>query len=83
MPSSIDECDYFTKRMLENDGYVIAWVFKGEDTMHIKYKCPKCGYEGVHEAKYEKKSKKAIRFKCPKCGRTFIIGKLRKSKRLA
>ena len=34
MPESMDECFYFTNRILENDGSVIAWVYKPD--------CPKC-----------------------------------------
>ncbi len=79
MPKSIDECTYFTKRSLDN-GYVIAWVFKGEDVLNVKYKCPNCGYEGELQQKF----KRPIRFKCEKCGRSFLLSRLRgKSKRLA
>ena len=68
LPESISECSYFTKRNLES-GYIFAWVLKGEKTLHIKYKCPKCGYEG----EIEKEFKSPIKFKCEKCGYEFVI----------
>ncbi len=73
MPKSIEECKYFTRRSFDR-GYVIAWVLKDEDVLHIKYKCPECGYEG----EIEKEFKRPIRFKCEKCGHKFLITKLKK-----
>lgn len=34
-PESMDECFYFTRRTLDNNGKIVAWVFKPD--------CPKCG----------------------------------------
>ena len=76
LPKSIDECDYFTKRTIEN-GYVYIWVLKGEKIMNIKYKCPVCGYEG----EIRKEFKRPIRFQCQKCGHKFLIPKLKGKKR--
>ena len=64
MPNSMDECIYFTRRTLGENGKIVAWVYKKE--------CPQC-----HKAKMGKpigdKGKVAIRAKeytCPGCGYT-------------
>lgn len=62
MPNSIGECIYFTRRTLNNNGRIIAWVYRKE--------CPKC-----HKVKMskpvDKKGKVLTRAKeyvCPACG---------------
>ena len=63
MPESMDDCLYFTRRDLDNDGSIIAWV--------RKKKCPECGKADV--GKPVEKGKVKIRAKeyvCPECGYT-------------
>lgn len=60
-PMSMDECVYFTRRIIDN-GNVMAWV--------VKEKCPKCG-KGIMGKPRDSKGKVSIRAKeyvCPECG---------------
>jgi len=63
MPESMDECFYFTNRTLENNGSIIAWVYRP--------KCPKCG-KGIMgkpvDPKTGKVKKKADNYVCKECG---------------
>ncbi len=62
-PESMDECVYFTRRQLNNNGNVVAWVFK-ED-------CPKCKKAKMGKPKDPKTGKPKIRateYECPECG---------------
>ena len=63
-PKSMDECIYFTNRVLDK-GKIKAWVFKEN--------CPRCGKALMGKPKDPKTSKPKIRAKeyvCPKCGYT-------------
>ncbi len=63
MPESTDECFYFTNRILENNGSVIAWVYKP--------KCPKCGKEKMGkpvDPKTGKVKSRADIYVCKECG---------------
>ena len=62
-PSSMDECIYFTNRIIDN-GKIMAWVFKKE--------CPKCkkGVMGKPLKKGNKIDKKADHYVCYSCGYT-------------
>jgi predicted RNA-binding Zn-ribbon protein involved in translation (DUF1610 family) len=62
-PESVDECVYFTRRKLEGDGQVVAWVFKG--------KCPACKQALMGKPTDPSTGSIKIRAKeyvCPKCG---------------
>lgn len=65
-PESMDECFYFTNRILEKGkGNVIAWV--------LKPKCPKCEKGIMRKPLDTKTGKVKIRAKeyaCPECGYT-------------
>lgn len=57
----MDECIYFTRRKLENDGKIIAWVYRKT--------CPECG-EKMGKPIDEKTGKAKVRadtFECPAC----------------
>lgn len=61
LPNSTEECLYFTRRDLGDNGSVIAWV--------LKKKCPKC--QKALMGKPVEKGKVKIRAKeyvCPECG---------------
>ena len=78
------DCSYHTIRNLENGGRVRGLVVKGENTIHIEYKCPKCGHESYKTEEWKKVSKAArIRFKtkCDKCGLTIKVEKLKGGKK--
>jgi uncharacterized Zn finger protein len=63
MPESMDECFYFTNRILENDGSIIAWVHKPN--------CPKCkkGIMGKPvDPKTGKVKTRADTYVCKECG---------------
>ena len=64
-PESVEECVYFTQRVLEGDGKdgeIMAWVFR-ED-------CPKCGKAKMGKPKGDdgKVKIRAKEYVCPKCG---------------
>ena len=60
-PQSVEECIYFTNRIIDN-GRAIAWVFRKE--------CPKCGkgIMGKPQKKGGKVDKKAGHYVCYSCG---------------
>ena len=62
-PNSVQECVYFTNRVMGN-GSVVAWVFRKE--------CPKCkkGIMGKPQKKNGKFDKKADHYVCYSCGYT-------------
>ena len=65
MPKTPDECLYFTRRSLDNEGSIIAWVYKKD--------CPECGKAKMGKPVDEKTGKVKIRAKeyvCPQCGYT-------------
>jgi len=66
-PESMDECIYFTKRSIGEDGSVTAWVFKE--------KCTKCGKalmgKPVEKGKVKIRAKEYV---CPECGYTVEKG---------
>lgn len=60
-PESIDECVYFTNRIIEK-GKVKAWVFRE--------RCPKCGKGLMGKPRDKKTGKAKIRadeYVCPEC----------------
>ena len=62
-PQSINECVYFTNRILDNEGYIRAWV--------LKENCPKCNKALMSKPKDPKTGKPKIRateYVCPECG---------------
>lgn len=67
-PASMDECIYFTNRILGN-GKAKAWVFKEN--------CTKCGKGLIGKPKDKKTGKTKIRaeeYACPECNHTIEKG---------
>lgn len=63
IPESMDECFYFTNRVLDNGGSVIAWTLKPD--------CPKCKKAKMGKPVEKGKVKiRANQYKCPECGYT-------------
>ena len=63
LPSSIDKCLYFTRRELDNNGSIIAWV--------LKKKCQKCGKAVMGKPVEAGKVKiRAKEYVCPNCSHT-------------
>ena len=56
-PKSMDECVYFTNRILDK-GKIKAWVFKEQ--------CPKCAYK-LEKGEYEDSLTVNIKYTCPFC----------------
>ena len=68
MPESMDECFYFTNRVLENNGSIIAWIYKPL--------CPKCKKEKMGkpvDPKTGKVKSRADIYVCKGCG--YEVGK--------
>jgi len=62
-PESMDECVYFTRRTLKNDGRLMAWACKTD--------CPKCGKAKMGKPVEKGKVKiRAKEYRCPECGFT-------------
>ena len=64
-PKSMDECVYFSNRLLNEKGKAKCWVFKE--------KCPECGNGLMGKPKDPKTGKTKIRakeYKCPSCNYT-------------
>jgi len=62
-PQSTSECLYFTRRELDNNGFIMAWVFKK--------KCPKCNKSIMGKPVVKGKVKiRAKEYICPNCGFT-------------
>lgn len=77
------DCDYHTRRLLENGGSVRVLRIKGDNINHVEYKCPKCGNAGYITMEYRPVSKAAkIRFivECSKCKEKIKVEKLKGKK---
>ena len=62
-PQSMDECVYFTNRLLDNEGYIRTWVFREL--------CQKCQKSLMGKPKDKKTGRAKIRaeeYECPSCG---------------
>ncbi len=77
------DCEYHTRRLLENDGKIRVLVIKGIPVAYAEYKCPKCGHEGYSEQEYKKVSKASkirLRVECEKCHLNIKVDKLKGKK---
>ncbi len=77
------DCDYHTRRTLENGGKIRVLRIKGDNINHIEYVCPKCGHEGYVQMEYKPVSKAAkIRFRieCEKCKTKIKVEKMKSKK---
>ena len=73
-PESMDECSFFTRRVLEDNTKLVAWVPKDTNIVNIKYTCGKCGASGEISQEY----KKPIKFVCQNCGHKIVVVPLKK-----
>ena len=63
IPDSMEECLYFTNRLLENNGSVLAWVYRKT--------CPKCKQAVMGKPVVKGKIKtRAEEYVCPACNYT-------------
>ena len=73
-PESMEECDFFSRRVLAKKPHqIMIWVPKGTTVMNIKYVCAECGHEDVVTDKYEL----PYTFVCEKCGEKIIVKPLK------
>ncbi|MCD6547358.1 MAG: hypothetical protein J7K22_02270 [Nanoarchaeota archaeon] len=74
-PKSMDECSFFTRRILDDDGTrLVAWVPKGTNVVNVIYICGKCGKKGEVTQEY----KKPITFVCEHCGHKIVVEPIKK-----
>ena len=77
-PESVEECLYFSRRKLGENGKAVAWVFRKEcpkcktlmkkpKKTSLTYDCPECGYNEP-KAEYEAAAVVNIEYVCPECG---------------
>ncbi len=76
-PNSMDECDFFTNRILEDNTKLYAWIPKEQNIVNVIYTCGNCGFKGELSQKYEK----PITFICEDCGEKIVVKPLKKGKR--
>jgi len=72
-PESMEECEYFSRRSLENGHKAVVWVPKGTMTMNVNYDCFKCGHEGSITDEYGL----PYTFYCESCGEEIKIQPLK------
>ena len=76
MPESMDECSFFSNRVLEDNTKICAWIPEGQNTINIIYTCGKCGHKGDLTQEFEK----TIKFNCQKCGEKIKYQAFKKKK---
>jgi peptide subunit release factor 1 (eRF1) len=76
IPASMDECSFFSKRVLENGTKLTAWIPSGQKYVNVIYDCSNCKHHGEITQEFEK----PIAFNCQKCGITINIEPLKKRK---
>ena len=78
------DCEYHTRRDLEDGGKVRVLVVKGEQNAHVEYICPKCKHYAYKQQKWEsapKKSKVRFMTACEKCGFELKLLKMKGTKK--
>lgn len=75
-PANMDECAFFTRRVLLEGTKLLAWVPKGMNVINVIYTCAKCKHKGEITQEY----KKPIIFNCQKCGSEIIVEPLKKGR---
>jgi DNA-directed RNA polymerase subunit RPC12/RpoP len=63
-PASMDECSFFTRRILADGTKLLAWVPKGITVLNVIYSCAKCKHHGEITQEFQK----PVTFHCQKCG---------------
>ena len=76
-PTSMDECSFFTRRILDDNSKVVAWVPNGTTIVNIKYTCGECKASGELSQEYQK----PIKFVCQNCGHKIVVVPLKKSRK--
>lgn len=77
MPESMDECTFFTNRVLEDKTKLCAWVPKGQNIVNLIYTCGNCGHKG----EISQNNENPITFTCDDCGEKIVVKPLKKGKR--
>ena len=72
-PESMEECEYFSRRVLADGNKLMLWVPKGTMIMHINYTCVKCGHESSISDEYGLPYK----FNCENCGEEIKVTPLK------
>ncbi len=75
-PESMDECSFFTRRVLDDGTKLVAWVPKGATIVNVKYTCGECGKSGEITQEYHK----PITFLCQHCGHKIVVVPLKKGR---
>lgn len=77
-PESMEECRYFSRRVLENGDKLVLWVPKeSPKIMNINYTCSKCKNEDSITDEY----KLPYNFRCSKCDTKIVIKPLKGKKK--
>ncbi len=73
-PESMDECAFFTRRILDDNTKLVAWVPTGTNIVNIKYACGNCKKSGEITQEFQK----PITFICQNCGCKIVVEPLNK-----
>ena len=77
IPESMDECSFFTNRVLEDKTKLCAWIpSDGQGVINVIYTCGACGNNGELTQGFNK----VIKFNCQKCGKEIKYQALKKKK---
>jgi len=75
-PKSMDECSFFTRRVLSDGTKTVAWVPVGQKFVNVVYDCGACKHHGEITQEFQK----PITFNCQKCGIEIIVEPLKGKK---
>lgn len=75
-PESMNECSFFSRRVLKDSTKLLAWVPKGTNIINVKYACGHCKKQGEITQEFTKPT----RFNCQNCGVEIVIEPLKKGR---
>lgn len=81
-PKDISECNYFTKRALENEkkekkGSITMWRLKGQEEFNFVMTCPFCGHKQERKEVFKSKPYRPV---CENCRKASVVEKMYKKK---
>ena len=72
-PENMEDCEYFSRRVLEDGTKLTLWVPKDTKVMNINYKCIECSHESSVTDEYAL----PYTFYCEKCGAKILLKPLK------
>jgi len=83
---NIEECNYFTNRVLENEkkqktGHILAWHLKAGGSFHIIMTCPYCAHKQERDDDTIVFGKRPYRVTCENCKKSILLEKMYKKQK--